>query len=375
MMLKHGLILAISLCSLTACSEEPGNSNPDQTSTSSGSGGGAGGAAAAEPGKELSVAVPSTGRVFIRLSTPEVVTIDGDGKSSKDWDLALSGYDILTNGGVSGSGDGKAFGPLDVRNFTLDGVPEVPFLTTDHTGGAFLTWYKYDGTEHALWSRYRLYGLRDGARLWKVQILSYYGLLQGAPVSALYQVRYAEVKDTGVDATQTLADIDGTAGGASPTTDVASECVDLSTGQRLMLKPSETIASKVWQLCFRRETVSVNGELGGPRGVTAVDLDAEANETLTEVQAKTEDTELPRFNATGAAELNDPKLTYRGDHIVTAFTDHWLEPGATPPAPREASWYVIGADGTSQYQIKFIRFEGPGADTPGTVVMRVRPVQ
>lgn len=368
MMLRDGLILALSLAALAACSEATGK--PDPASTSGG-----GDAGAEEPGKELSVTVPSTGKVFIKLATPEVVTVDGDGQSSMDWDIAFSGYDVLTNGGVSGKALGKAFGPLDVLNFLGDEPPEVPFLTTDHTGGAFVSWYKYDGSDHSLWGRYRLYGLRDGDRLWKMQILSYYGELQGAPVSALYELRYAEVKDTGSDATQTFTNIDATAGGASPSSDAASECVDLSTGERLKLKPSELGTSKAWQLCFRRETVSVNGELGGPRGVTAVDLDAEANETIEQVQAKTKDTELPRFGATGAKELNDPKLTYRGDHVVTAFTDHWLEPGQTPPAPREASWYVIGADGQSQYVLKFNKFESPGKDTPGTVIMRVKPVQ
>jgi hypothetical protein len=142
-----------------------------------------------------------------------------------------------------------------------------------------------------------------------------------------------------------------------------------------MLTPAEQQASSAWHLCFRRDIISVNGELGGPRGVTAVDLDEGSMATLEEVKLKTPEGELPRFDALSATALKDPKLTYRGDHIVSAFSGHWLEPSASPPAPAAAAWLVVSADGQSKYLVDFIRFEGTAADTPGTVVMKVKPVQ
>jgi hypothetical protein len=177
-MRRHGLILALLLSSLSGCSEEVGKKPDDQKPGDT-----------ANPGTEFSVKVPSTGKVFLQLSKPEVVMVDGDGTGSLDWDLALSGYDVFTNSGPSGPGAGSAFGPLASLVFLSDSVPEVPFMTEDHTGGAFVNWYAYDGLNHALWSRYHLYGVRDADRLWKVQILSYYTDVQGAPVSALYQLR------------------------------------------------------------------------------------------------------------------------------------------------------------------------------------------
>lgn len=362
-MRRYGFILALLFSSLTGCSEETGK--PDEKKED---------ASTATIGAELSVKVPSSGKVFLRLAKPEVVTIDGDGHDSKDWDVALSGYDIFTNSGLSGPGAGSAFGPLDSRNFLSDETPQVPRLTKDdQTSGAFYLWYVY-GEGHVLWSRYHLYGVRDGDRLWKVQILSYYSDVQGTQVSALYQMRYAEVKATGNDATKSLTSIDATANGSSTPQDVPTECLDLGTGERVKLKADEARTSMGWHLCFRRDSISINGELGGPRGVTAVDLDANAEETTEAVEAKKAELELPRFEALTAAGLDDAKLTYRGDHIVSAFSGHWLVAGATPPAPRDAVWLVNGADGSSKYLLLFSRFEGAAADTPGTVVMQVKPL-
>jgi hypothetical protein len=361
-MRRHSFILALLLSSFTGCSEETGK--PDGNKDAS----------AGDEGTEISFQVPSSGKVFLKLAKPAVVAIEGDGQSSKDWDLAFSGYDVFTNSGLSGPGAGSAFGPLDPLTFLADTMPEVPFLTKDdHTGGAFVGWYDY-GEGHVLWSRYRLYGIRDADRLWKVQILSYYGDLQGTPVSALYQVRYAEVKATGNDPPKTFTNIDATATGGAAPEDAPTECVDLGTGERVKLKPADVRASSAWHLCFRRETISVNGELGGPRGVTAVDLDENSNEKIEDVMLKNADTELPRFEALSADALNDAKLTYRGDHVVSAFSGHWLVVGANPPAPREVVWFVNGGEEGSKYLLEFIRFEGAAADTPGTVVMRVKTI-
>ncbi|MEI9949120.1 MAG: hypothetical protein WDO74_09085 [Pseudomonadota bacterium] len=124
-----------------------------------------------------------------------------------------------------------------------------------------------------MYSRYHVYGVKSGDRLWKAQILSYYSEQDNAPVSALYQIRYSQLSDQ-VGDTHTLQ-IDGTAGGLSGTADAASGCLDLATGTVLQLAPADARVSKDWDLCFRRDSISVNGEVGGPRGVAAVDLQAD----------------------------------------------------------------------------------------------------
>jgi len=195
--------LSVAALPLSGCDESVGK--PHDGAGGSGSGGGS----SINEGTELTVDVPETDRVYIDLAKAAVVT-PADGTASLDWDLALSGYDVLTNSGPSGPGNGSAFGPLDAVEIQADTRPVVPFVTPDTTGGAFLDWWKYDNIEHVIWSRYHIYGVQDGARLWKVQVLTFYGEEQGAPVSARYQVRYAEVLNGSALPITTITNIDGT---------------------------------------------------------------------------------------------------------------------------------------------------------------------
>ena len=315
-------------------------------------------------------------RTFVSLASPAVVT-PGDPATSTEWDLAFEGLDVYTNSGPSGSGDGSAFGPHPAAAFLSDVAPEGPFVFEDETGGAFVDWYDYDGANHTLWNRYHVYGIKDQGRTFKVQVLGYYAEVQGAPVSAMYSVRYAEVTSGGSGNTVELTQIDGTAGGSSAPADVASECLDLTTGQKHLHTPDEARAASDWSLCFRRAAITVNGELGGPRGVSAVDLDGDKTdgETLADVQAKTAASEKAHFDAVGAAQLANPALVYRGDRVVSAFSDHWITANSNPPVPEPATWLVVGADGVARFLVTFDGFEGATSDGPGTVKLRVKSVK
>lgn len=357
-----------ALLGLVACSEEVG---PSEGAGGGGGeeGGAGGGIDVSNEGTAMSVEVSAEGKVYVDLDGLEVT--DGD-----DWELAFEGYDVFTNSGVSGPGAGGAFGPLDAPTFLLDERPEVPFLLEDRTGGAFLDWYAYEGAAHALWSRYHVYGLRDGDDLFKLQVLSYYGEIEGAPVSAVYRLRWARVEETGVGPTQEIVDLDGTAGGLDGTPDNPAECLDLGTGARTMLDVDEARASSAWHLCVRRDAIAVNGELGGPRGVGAVDLDRFADpseDPVEEVKTRTPESTLPAFDAVDHATLSDPALVYRGDRIVSAFDTAWYEAGS-PPAPAAATWLVQSSDGKRGFLVYVEEFDGAGADTPGTVVLRVKGV-
>src|SRR6187399_1197447 len=90
--------------------------------------------------RELEVAVPDTGRVYVQLAEPALVT-PSNPRESNDWDLAFENYDVFTNSGPSGAGRGAAFGQLDLSTLQDDTTPEVPFLAPDKAGGAFLDWY------------------------------------------------------------------------------------------------------------------------------------------------------------------------------------------------------------------------------------------
>jgi hypothetical protein len=323
---------------------------------------------------ELQVPV-AAGRVYVKLASPPAIVTPADPKADKGWDLAFEGLDVFTNSGPSGSGLGASFGPLDPIVFIDDKVPATPFLAADTTGGAFIRWWFYGGSaaNHALYTRFHVYGVQDGAKQYKVQVLNYFGLRDGTSVPALYRVRWAEVTAQGVGPTQEALDLDGTADQSKA--DGKQECLDLGTGTRMMFTSAEARASSAWHLCFRRENVSVNGEVGGPRGVAAVDLDAanSPTETLSAVIDKTPEGELARFDAVNAASLAGQP--FRGDRVVSGFGTLWLERGVTPPAPSKTAWVVRGADNTSMYLVGFARLDGATATSPGTVVMRVKSVK
>jgi hypothetical protein len=366
------LSLGLALSAVVACSDD---ASPRPSATSPLADAGAGDAAF-DSGTQLRVVVPDTGRVFVSLGGAAIVPIAGDPTASREWDLAFEGFDVFTNSGPSGGGSASAFGPLDAIAFIGDTAPVTPFLTADKPGGAFLDWYDYAGApSHALWSRFHVFGVKDGARLWKVQVLGYYGQRDGAPVSALYGLRYAELLATGPEPTKTLELLDGTAGGPSGGATAASECLDLGTDTRTMLSPAESLASSAWHLCFRRQSIIVNGERGGPRGAGAVDLSADtvATEPLADVMARTAASEQAKFDAVDAASFAGK--IFRGDRIVSAFGDAWLDRTRSPITPANAAWVVLGADGKQKYLVGYRALEAPTERGPGTVVMQIKPVK
>ncbi len=353
-----------------ACSEEVGPGGKSNVSVTPSSDAGEDPGAAFDTGEEVKVAVPATGRAYVKLASPPAVVTPADAKTDKGWDLAFEGLDVYTNSGPSGSGSGLAFGPLDSIVFIGDIAPDVPFLTADKPGGAFIRWYFYAGApSHALYSRYHVFGVKDGDKLYRVQVLSYYGKRDGAAVSALYRIRYGEVGQPAKEA----VDLDGTAGGTTAgDPNAAAECIDLGTGTRTMLTPAQARTSSEWHLCFRRQDISVNGEEGGPRNVGAIDFDAEqtAAEKFEDIAAKSPESELARFDAVNAESFAGKTL--RGDRVVSAFSGLWTKNGANPAAPGNFAWLVVGADGKKRYLVGFAGFEGATATSPGTVVMRVK---
>ena len=357
------------LLATTACSDSAGSKASPPTAAEAGAD-----ADTFSASEELQVPV-AAGRVYVKLASPPAIVTPADPKTDKGWDLAFEGLDVFTNSGPSGAGLGASFGPLDTIVFIDDAVPATPFLAADTTGGAFIRWWFYGGAaaNHALYTRFHVYGVQDGTKQYKVQVLNYYGVRDGAPIAALYRVRWAEVTAAGMGTIQDVADLDGTADQANAAG--KSDCLDLGTGARMMFTTAEARTSSAWHLCFRRENISVNGEVGGPRGVTAVDLDASNSPTekLADVVQLTPESEKARFDAVSASSLVGQP--FRGDRIVSGFGTLWLERGVTPVAPAKSAFVVRGADNTSMFVVGFARFDGASAASPGTVVMRVKSVK
>lgn len=353
--MKHYFFFVIPFA-IGACSDSAGSSSSRTDD------GGSNATSSFATGVELRASVPASGRVYAKLNPPSLVG------ANDAWDLAFEGFDVFTNGGVSGSGKSAAFGPLDAISFLDENAPQVPFMTEDKPGGAFLDWYAYDGTAHALYSRFHVYGVKDGDKLWKVQVLSYYGQRNGATVSALYKLRVASIGD-GSSAQE--IDLDGTAGGTGSSDANPSECIDLESGLRTMLTTAEARQSSAWHLCARRDSIFVNGEIGGPRGVGALDLQAGLVEPLSAVTERTSESAKSAFDAANATSFAGK--SFRGDRVMSAFSNHWLQDGAL--LPTHDAWLVLDSTGAQKSLVGFVSFENPTTSSPGTIVMRIKPVK
>lgn len=361
-----GLVASLGL----GCSNASGNQEPQAAGGDDGGGG-------INEGGELELTVEPDRLSFASLRKPALVALEDDGQSSIAWDLGFKGRDVFTNGGISGPGNSSAFGPLSAPTYLSDTAPEVPLMLQDRAGGAFLDWYDYAGEDHRLYSRYHVYGVRDGARLFKVQILSYYGEVLGAPVSALYRIRYAEVLEDGSGEVHELADIDATAGGTLAGDEQPGACLDFDTQETTPLTIAEAAESEAWHLCFLRGAIAVNGGLSGPRGVESVDLQAAltADETEAEIQQRTAASELALFEETDAAALQAETLDWRTDGVTTAFARRWLEPGTDPAELSDSVWFVLGSDGATKYLMKFESLSGNLGDSSATLRLRAKVVR
>ncbi len=366
-------------CSSESVSSDEASATGGRSSTPPSRGGTGNGAAGAEsgPGELLRVSVSADQPSFVDLDGPAVTEEESPGEST-EWDLSFHGWNVQTNGGVSGPGKGWSFGPISYYYLEFPEDPiDAPLEIVDHAGGAFQNWYVY-AEDHGLYSRYHVYGVRTPRGLFKLQILGYRGEVEGAPVSALYRLRWAEVSEDAEGEPQELSNLDATANGDATNPDEPSTCLVLATGEELRLTPEQALGSKDWDLCFRRDAISLNGGVGGPGEVEAVDLDAadtsSENDDEEAVIARTPSTELERFEATDYARLTARGVLYAPDGVVSGFTGRWYEAGE-PPLPSLDAWLVEGAEGLSSFLVAFDGFEGADENGPGTVLLRVVPTE
>jgi hypothetical protein len=362
-------------CSSDPVSSDEASATGGRSSTPPSRGGAPSSAGGADsgPGEVLRVPVSADEPSFVNLDEPAVTEEESPGEST-EWELSFQGWNVTTNGGVSGPGKSWSFGPISYYYLEFPEDPiDAPLEVVDHPGGAFQNWYVY-ADDHGLYSRYHVYGVRTPRGLFKLQILGYRGEVEGTPVSALYRLRWAEVGEDGEGELQELSNLDATANDDATNPDEPSTCLVLATGEQLRLTPEEALDSKEWDLCFRRDAISVNGGAGGTGEVEAVDLDAAEmaaeDEDEESVIARTPTTELERLESTDYARLTAPGVEYLPDGVVSGFTGRWYEAG-DPPLPSLDAWLVEGAEGLSSFLVAFDGFEDAGENGPGTVLLRI----
>lgn len=113
--------------------------------------------------------------VRVNLSTGAVTT-------GNDWDLAIGGWTIRVNGGVSGFGGVATVvsddTPFAVMSATIAATIPPQVYRADSYTGVFGTkpWYRYNitGTDNQIWPTYEVYLLKRGTAVWKIQFTGYY---------------------------------------------------------------------------------------------------------------------------------------------------------------------------------------------------------
>lgn len=133
------------------------------------------------------------GPVYYDLVNRAVTTATGT------WDLRFSGWEIRTNGGVSGTGTVMAVPDNSTPFAQIDAAyaataPAVAYRR-DAYSGVFSAqpWYRYNitGTDNQIWPVFNVYLVKRGAEVYKVQLTSYYGL---DGTSRQVTLRYARVR-------------------------------------------------------------------------------------------------------------------------------------------------------------------------------------
>jgi hypothetical protein len=158
-------------------------------------------------GSTASVVIPvGANTVYFDFSSGTVVT-PADPKTSTDWDLVFSSYNVGQNSGPNGpAGKAAAFyvfdymtDPTDIDAVTdvYNGQPPAPMFgdapSSIFSPTASDTWYNYDGATHQLTSKNYVYLLKTGGKLYKMQIVSYYANVGGVPKSANYIFKWKEI--------------------------------------------------------------------------------------------------------------------------------------------------------------------------------------
>lgn len=184
------------------------------------------------------------------------------------WDIRLSGWNIFTNGGISGehSGGGVSYNGSSYGEIETSDVPGMALR--DSYGSVFDNWFETDMTAFTLSSKGDVYLVRSRSETYKVSILSYYGEALGAPVSAIFTIRYANIKTP--TEIFVVEHINATAGGTLAKGDGAY--FSFSNGILKEMTDGESKSSQEWDLRFKRYNIHLNSGVSGPSNVTGVKL-------------------------------------------------------------------------------------------------------
>tara|TARA_Y100001968_G_scaffold321653_1_gene356437 strand:- start:414 stop:1484 length:1071 start_codon:yes stop_codon:yes gene_type:complete len=270
------------------------------------------------------------------LSLREARVLEPNEVDDTNWDLHIDGWNLFLNGGASGNGSGAGipFRDLD-PDLQFDQVNReqdiLYFLFQDDYGSVLSNWWAYGlRGGHTVYSRFHRYWLHDQGRWWKLQVLSYYQLVSGAPEAAQISFRWQESNPSGPGELRELV-VDASAGGVSAAPDDPLNefrYVDLERGEVTRLSDDAAATSMDWHIGFRRFYIRLNGGTSGPRGIASYDHDAAGEETPEALLAMSPENSLEGFEQLNWADRPDESLLSQ-DQVTPVLTGWYSgNPGA-----------------------------------------------
>lgn len=307
------------------------------------------------------------GRVCYNIASDENVDCD-DGSDAWDLMVEIDGRDfnIWTNGGVYGTGEGAALGPFPQSELNqFESLGQVPGWFADVIGGIFVDapWQSYDvmGT-HDISANGRVYAIDTGNDVYRFQITSYY--TNGE--SGRLNIRFASLEDDPSNAVTMT--IDATAGGFGTGTDNPANkftYLDLDTATILDLTDEEARTNTEWDVGFKRFDVIVNGGISGSgsaKGALAVDSEGFYDADGNPIRAAFESLDDTAMQNAFESSIDETALHYVSDR-GTPFLNNdgvsassWFSVIPPPAGPDfvandENWWFLRSADKTHFAQI------------------------
>lgn len=212
--------------------------------------------------------------VYFSLTEGKIIECE---KDSDKWDLKFSGWQILTNGGISGdhAGGGIAMKADHYDDISTVNIPGMAL--TDNYGSVFDNWYDADMVNSfSLSSKGFVYLVKKNDKVYKTTVISYYGEIQGSPISAIYTIKIADMNDP--ENIITIDGIDATAGGTQGTGDGAYYSF---TDGLLKITDEEAKNSVDWDMKFKRYNINLNSGVSGTGNITGFKMSSTDFESVT----------------------------------------------------------------------------------------------
>ncbi len=273
--------------------------------------------------------------IYLQFSSKAQTTPSGP-EDSQEWDVAFRRFDLMLNGGVSGTGGmqvivlpGQDFDALTEAPAGTYGTDEVDGDDDDSDPDLFFAseeggWYDYDVSTHVLTPKEQVYVIRSsGGEYFKLRFLTYY---DEAGTSGYLQFQWGEIE--ALPSVQSMT-VDASADGTWI-------YLDMETGDTLSISSPET--DLTWDLAVQRTRMRTNSGTSGAGAGGAVNVEeADLSAVMTApTSGYIIDELLPLPGPPGSGEES-------GNASLATWYDY--NPSTHVVSPHATSYVIRNADG------------------------------